>query len=147
MKQTCAGILVGLLCLTATASAETITKQEWAKRVDGVCAYFNTRYPPDPPQLWATQMAYYAKHGTAYVKLSNRFTKQVEAIPLPKTGKTLAETWLRLNAQQSVWDKKQVAAAWRHDMSAFQTAWNRSLDRYDARKPIARALGMKVCTR
>jgi hypothetical protein len=133
--------------LPTVAKTETITKKEWAKRADGVCAYFNSRRPPgtDDP-TWAAAMAYSAKHGTALIKSANRFEKQVEAIPLPVTGKTLAQTWIRLNSQQTTWLKRMVAAAWRHDLAAYQVANRRENERFTSRKPIARALGLKVCT-
>ena len=76
----------------------------------------------------------------------NRFEKQVNAIPVPVTSKTLTQSWLKLVFQQNLWQRRAIAAAWRHDLGAYQVAYTRQGERYKARKPVARALGLKVCT-
>jgi hypothetical protein len=140
-------LCLGLLAGSVTAQAGTISAAQWAKRADGICAYYNARYPVSPGNLsWRAFRAFWAKHGTAEIKLDNRFQKQIKAVPLPRNRKTLVQAWLRLNAQQTAWDKRFIAAAWRHDLSAFRAAYNHIVDRFKARKPVSRALGLKVCT-
>ena len=108
--QIVATLLLGMLIAAPVAVAETITQREWSKRLDGVCAYYNARYPTDPSTTAAGSMAFWAKHGSAEIRLDNRFQKQAEAIPLPVTGRTLAQTWLKLNREQIIWDKRFIAA-------------------------------------
>jgi hypothetical protein len=37
-------VAIGVLnALALPAQAEKITKAEWAKRIDGICAYYNSR--------------------------------------------------------------------------------------------------------
>jgi hypothetical protein len=142
-------LLGALLALfVSAASAETITARQWARRADGICRYYNHRFPTEPARAktFKQRMAFWAKHGTSEIRLDNRFNKQVTAVPLPRDRRKLVRTWRRLNAQQTIWDKRSIAAAWRHHLAAFIVAYRHTINRYNARKPVARALGLKVCT-
>jgi hypothetical protein len=137
-----------LALFVSAASAETITARRWARRADGICRHYNPRFPSEPAKVktFKQRMVFWAKHGTREIRLDNRFNKQVTAVPLPRDKRKLVQKWLRLNAQQTIWDKRSIAAAWRHKRRAFIVAYRHTINRYNARRPVARALGLKVCT-
>ena len=135
------------LLVPAVASAQTV--QQWARKADGICAYYNSRFPvaPDTFPNTAALQAWYRIHGPAELKLQAKFYKQLVAVGLPKQRRTLVQTFLRSELLQNRANARAILAATRGDYSAAKAASDKLTSIRDSRKPVARALGLKVCTK